>query len=119
MNATMLAPRNERDRKNLKSTIGLADRVSMTAKATRPTTATASRPTMRAELQPQLLACTSARTSAVRPTVIAATPGTSIDCAAVSSRDSLVANRVTTTASAATGRLRKKIDCQETFSTKK
>ena len=37
----------------------------------------------------------------------------------VSSRDSRAATSVTTTASAATGTLRKKIDCQETFSTRK
>ena len=37
----------------------------------------------------------------------------------VSSRDSRVANSVTATAAAATGRLRKKIDCQETCSTSK
>ena len=37
----------------------------------------------------------------------------------VSSRDSRVAASVTQTATAATGTLRKKIDCQETFSTRK
>ena len=40
-------------------------------------------------------------------------------CVELSSRDSRVAASVTTTASAATGTLRKKIDCQETFSTRK
>ena len=48
-----------------------------------------------------------------------ATPGMSMVGGADSSRDSWVANSVTTTAPTATGRLRKKIDCQETFSTRK
>ncbi len=47
------------------------------------------------------------------------TPGTSTRWATVSSRDSRTANSVTSTAPTATGRLRKKIDCQLTLSTRK
>ena len=50
---------------------------------------------------------------------MAVTPGKSTWCVEFSSRDSRVAASVTTTASTATGTLRKKIDCQETFSTRK
>jgi len=49
--------------------------------------------------------------------VIAAIPAKSTRRVTVSSRDSGVANSVTTSAPAATGRLMKKIDCQETCST--
>src|SRR4051794_8851984 len=79
-------------------------------------TAIANRPMMRAEPQPHALAWTSARTSAVNPTVNAAMPGMSTSRVAVSSRDSCVANSVTTTAMAATGRLMKKIARQLTYS---
>jgi hypothetical protein len=119
MNAVTFAPRNDLERKKLKSTIGYRDRCSICTKATSATTAVAISPRIRAEPQPQELASTSASTSAARPTVIAATPGMSTDAGAVSSRDSCVANNVTTTAPAATGRLRKKIDCHETLSTRK
>ena len=60
---------------------------------------------IRAEPQPHALPSTSASTSAVRPTVIVAMPGMSTDCAAVSSRDSCVANSVTTTASGGHGQV--------------
>ena len=43
-------------------------------------------------------------------------PGKSTRCSVVSSRDSWVANRVTATAPTATGRLRKKIARQDTYS---
>src|SRR5215217_67881 len=46
-------------------------------------------------------------------------PGRSTRRGAVSSRDSRVANSATKTARTATGRLRRKIDCQETCSTRK
>ena len=68
------------------------------------------------EPQPQELPSTSASTSAVRPVDSAAMPGKSTVRATVSSRDSRVANSVTTTARTATGRLMKKIARQETCS---
>ena len=71
---------------------------------------------MRGEPQPQPLPSTSASTSEPSPAVSARMPGTSIWRLAVSSRDSWVANSVTTTAPTATGRLRKKIARQETSS---
>jgi hypothetical protein len=75
MNATRLAPRKERERKNRKSTIGSTTRRSTSAKATRPTAEMASRATIAAEPQPHELPSTRASTRAERPTVIAATPG--------------------------------------------
>src|SRR5437016_842942 len=109
-NATTFAPRNDRERKKLKSTIGQALRISTATNAASATTAIASRVTIRAEPQCQELPCTRASTRAARPIVIVATPGKSTLGGALSSRDSCAANRDTTTASAATGRLRKKID---------
>ncbi len=47
------------------------------------------------------------------------TPGTSTVRSTVSSRESRTANSATTIAPAAMGRLRKKIDCQLTVSTRK
>ena len=71
------------------------------------------------EPQPQALPSTRPRTSAPMPTLSAETPATSTVGAAVGSRDSRVAQRVTTTAITAIGTLMRKIDCQETFSTRK
>ena len=88
----------------------------MTTKPTRPMTAAANSAMISGEPQPQALPSTSARTSAVRPVDSAAMPGKSTVRATVSSRDSRVANSVTTTATTATGRLRKKIARQETYS---
>jgi EmrB/QacA subfamily drug resistance transporter len=64
----------------------------------------------------RFLPSTSARTSALSPTDSAAMPGQSIECSCESSRDSCVANSVTATAPTATGRLRKKMARQETYS---
>src|SRR3954462_7734677 len=119
MKATRLAPTNERERKNRKSTIGSTTRRSTIAKAVRPMAETTSSPTIPAEPQPHELPSTSARTRAERPTVMGLTPGKSTWWVELSSRDSRVAARVTATATTATGTLRKKIDCQETFSTRK
>ncbi len=74
MKATKLAPANERERKNLKSTIGLAMRPSTIANAISDTVAKASSPTIRAEPQPHALLSTSARTSAARPALSVPTP---------------------------------------------
>ncbi len=115
----MLAPRKLRERKKAKSTIGTRLRVSITANVASPITATVYRAISRVDPQRQALPSTSARTSAARPTVSAATPGTSTVRATVSSRDSRTAKSVTNTATTATGRLMKKIDCQLTFSTRK
>ncbi len=117
MKATMFAPRKVRERKKLKSTIGADWRCSTAAKPASPTTATASSDSSRAEPQCQALPSTRASTSAARPIVRLSTPGTSTRCAAVSSRDSRTANSATSTAPTATGRLRKKIDCQLTLCT--
>ena len=114
--ATRLVPRNERERKNEKSTIGLRTRSSMATNATSAKAASANRPTIRPEPQPQRLDSTSPRTRPVSPMVSVATPGTSMRRATVSSRDSCAANSVTATAPAATGRLRKKIARQLTDS---
>src|SRR5919107_1027017 len=119
MNATRLEPRNDFERKKPNSTIGSALRTSATANATSAAAETASRPRIDAEPQPHELPSTSASTSAPRPTEIVSTPGTSTWWVEVSSRDSRVAAIVTKTARIATGTLRKKIDCQETFSTRK
>ena len=70
------------------------------------------------EPQPHACASTSASVSAPRPTVIVAMPAKSTFGSTVSSRDSSVANSVIASAPAATGRLRKKIDCHETYSTR-
>src|SRR3954453_4977958 len=118
MKATTFAPRKLRERKNEKSTIGTRARRSATTKPTRQIAATAKSERIRVESQPQLLPWTSARTSAASPQPSVSTPGTSTTRSTVSSRDSGAAASVTTTARAATGRLRKKIDCQETFSTR-
>src|ERR671926_1669524 len=119
MNATRFAPKNERERKKRKSTIGSALRTSATAKAANAAGATASSPMTAGEPQPHELPSTSASTSVPRATLIVATPGTSTWWVELSSRDSRAAASVTNTASAATGTLRKKIDCQETLSTRK
>src|SRR3954466_11973712 len=71
------------------------------------------------EAQPHELPSTRASTSDPRPTEIVRTPGMSTSCVEVTSRDSRVGAMVTNTATTATGTLRKKIDCQETFSTRK
>ena len=106
-----------RERKNVKSTIGTGTRRSTAAKLAMPTAASANRPRIRGEPQPHAFASTSASTSAVRPTVMTLMPVTSTFGITVSSRDSFAANSVTAIAPAATGRLMKKIDCQETCST--
>src|SRR3954452_13840020 len=116
MNATELAPRNERERKNSNCTIGVRPCLSTRTNATRPTTAVASSDTTATELQPQLLPSTRASTRAVSPIEMAAMPGKSTRRSTVRSYDSRAANRVTITAPAATGRLRKKIARQETYS---
>ncbi len=117
MNATMFVPRKVGARKKLKSIIGTGTRRSTAAKKAMPSAASANRPRIRGEPQPQALASTSASTSAVRPSVMTLMPAMSTFGTTVSSRDSLAANSVTTIAPAATGRLMKKIDCQETCST--
>src|SRR4051795_5001403 len=101
VNATTLAPRNERERKNAKSTIGASDVRSIATNVVSPSTATTSTQMTRAEPQPHELLSTSASTSPVSPTVSEAMPGTSTWRVAVSSRDSCAANSVTATATAA------------------
>jgi hypothetical protein len=117
MNATMLAPRNVRERKKLKSTIGEDWRRSITPKPASAMAAKASSTSSRVEPQCHELPSTSASTSAPRPLVSVSTPGMSTRWATVSSRDSRTANSVTRIAPTATGRLRKKIDCQLTLCT--
>ena len=119
MKATTLAPKKARERKKPNSTIGARRRGSMATKAASARSATPNNASTRAEPQPQALLLTSASTSAASPTVSVATPGTSTSRVAVSSRDSCTANSVTTIASAATGTLSKKIDCQLTSWTRK
>ena len=119
MKATTLAPKKARERKKPNSTIGARRRGSIATKAASARSATPNSASTRAEPQPHALLLTSASTSAVSPTVSVATPGTSTSRVAVSSRDSCTANRVTTIASAATGTLSKKIDCQLTSWTRK
>ena len=75
MNATELAPRNERDRKYSNCTIGARPCRSTSTNATIPTTAVASRETIAGDPQCQRLPSTSASTSAVSPTESAAMPG--------------------------------------------
>jgi hypothetical protein len=116
MKATRFAPRNVRERNSGKSTIGSRTRGSIRAKAATPATAVASSATISAEPQPQELPSTRASTSAVRPTVRAPMPPQSIVGWVLSSRDSRVANSVTITAPTATGRFRKKIARQDTYS---
>src|SRR3954453_9460460 len=116
MNATELAPRNERDLKNSNWTIGVRPRISTSTKPTRPTTAVTSSETIAVEPQPQLLPSTRASTNAGRPIEMAAMPGKSTRRSTVPSKDSRAANRVTITAPAATGRLRKKIARHDTYS---
>ncbi len=116
MNAIAFVPRNVCERNSVKSTIGSSTRRSITAKAVRPTAAVASSATISGDPQPQLLPSISASTSAVRPVEMVKMPGQSIVCRVLSSRDSCVANSVTATAPTATGRFRKKIARQETYS---
>ena len=80
------------------------------------TTDNASSATIAGDPQPHELPSTSARTSAVSPADSAAMPGMSTWCSVVSSRDSRVAKSVTATAPTATGRFRKKIARQDTYS---
>src|SRR3954470_19594817 len=116
MNATVFAPRNERERKNSNCTIGALPWSSTSTKATRPTTAVASSATISVDPQPQLLPSTSASTSAERPTDSAPIPAKSTCRPTVLSNDSRTAKSVTTTAPIATGRLRKKIARHDTYS---
>src|SRR3981081_414416 len=88
MNATMLAPRKVRERKNLKSTIGALERSQLTTQPTITTTASTSSDTVLVLPQCQRLPSTRASTSAVSPIVMAAIPGKSTDLETVSSRDS-------------------------------
>ena len=106
-----------RERKNVKSTIGAGERRSMTHEADQADDrdARTGRGSAR-EPQPHALPSTSASTSAVRPTVSAAMPGSRPARVAVSSRDSWVANSVTAIATTATGTLMKKIARQVTSS---
>src|SRR3954470_2831431 len=116
MNATVFAPRNERERKNSNCTIGVLPWSSTSTKATRPTTAVASSATISVDPQPQLLPSTRASTSAERPTDSAPIPAKSTCRPTVLSNDSRTAKSVTTTAPIATGRLRKKIARHDTYS---
>src|SRR3954447_5871914 len=116
MNATMFAPRNERERKNWNWTIGALPCVSTSANAGRPTTAVISSATLSGEPQPQPLPSTSASTSADRPMLNVPMPAKSTRRSTVLSNDSRTANSVTITAPIATGRFRKKIARQETYS---
>ena len=75
MNATELAPTNERDLKNSNWTIGVRPRISTSTNPARPTTAVASSETIAAEPHPHLLPSTRASTRAVSPIEIAAMPG--------------------------------------------
>src|SRR4051794_5321850 len=118
MNATRFAPRNDRERKKVKSTIGSGLRTSAETKAAIADAEVASRAMIAGESQPHALPSTSASTSEPSPTEIVRTPGRSTWWLEVSSRDSRVAASVTKTARIATGTLRKKIDCHETFSTR-
>ena len=116
MNATVFAPRNERERKNSNCTIGALPCISTSTNAVRPTTAVTSRAMISGEPQPQPLPSTSASTSALRPTLSVPMPAKSTRLSTVLSNDSRTANSVTITAPIATGRLRKKIARQETYS---
>ncbi len=116
MKATTLAPRNCFERSASKSTTGAAARFSIATNAADAATLSASSPMIAGEPQPHALPSTSANTSAVSATVMAAMPGMSSLRPTVSSRDSCAANSVTATAPTATGRLRKKIARQETSS---
>ena len=88
----------------------------MRAKLTRPTVAVISSPSTSGEPQPHELPSIRASTSAVSPIDRVTIPGQSIECRVLSSRDSCAANSVTATAPAATGRFRKKIARQDTYS---
>ena len=112
--ATTFEPRNERERKKAKSTIGARERSSISTNATSAMAAVTSRATIRPEPQCHWLPSTIASTIAVNPTVIAPIPGRSTDRETVSSRDSRAANRVTATATTAIGGLMKKIARQLT-----
>src|SRR3954471_3971352 len=116
MNATVFAPRNERERKNSNCTMGALPCVSTSTNAVRPTTAMTSSTTISGEPQPQPLPSTSASTSALRPTESVPMPTKSTRLSTVLSNDSRTANSVTITAPIATGRLRKKIARHETYS---
>ena len=116
MNATTLAPKNVRERKKSKSTIGARRLRSITTNAASETSASANRPSTRAEAQPHELLWMSPSTSAPSAIVSVVMPGRSTSRTAVSSRDSRAASRVTAIATIATGTFRKKIDCQLTSS---
>src|ERR671932_810512 len=88
MNATRFAPRNDFERKNVKSTIRSAARTSANAKATRAIADAPSSARIDAEPQPHELPSTSASTSVPRPTEMVSKPGTSTRWADVASFDS-------------------------------
>ena len=75
MNATVLAPTNDLDRKYSNCTMGARPRSSTITKATSPTTAVARSATIGVDPQCQRFPSTSARTSAVSPSDSAAMPG--------------------------------------------
>src|SRR3954464_6263262 len=102
MNATTFAPRNDFERKNVKSTIGSGLRVSIRANATIAATDATNSARVGGDPQPHELPSTSARTSAPRATEIVSTPGMSTWWVEVSSRDSRAAATVTNTATIAT-----------------
>ena len=74
-NATTFAPRNERERKKLKLTIGARERSSIWTNTISPIAATANSPMIRADPQPHALPSISASTSAVRLSVSVTIPG--------------------------------------------
>ena len=74
-NATRFEPRNERERKKLKFTIGAREWSSIWTNASSPSAAVANRPRIAGEPQCQLLPSISASTSAVRLSVSVTIPG--------------------------------------------
>src|SRR5205085_12385406 len=93
-NATRFEPRNERERKKTKSTIGARERSSIRTNAASPTAASTNSPITTGDPQCQLLPSTSASTSAVRLAVSVTIPGQATDRWTVSSRLSFVATSV-------------------------
>src|SRR5919106_5150350 len=85
--ATTFAPTNVRERKHEKSIIGARLRDSIAAKATSAVTDAANRARIRDEPHPQRCASITANVRPVSPMESAATPGTSTERSAVSSRE--------------------------------
>jgi hypothetical protein len=100
-------------RKNDSGTSGAADRASISTNAAISAAEPVSRPIVAAELQPWLLAVTTAYTSSDRPPVTVTAPATSRRRWPRSARLSGSSGRAPAKISAPTGRLTKKIDGQD------